>query len=155
MARYQCILPTGNSQTRSYSPLYSSYHGWLLHSKAFFRRSMGLSHCHATTTAQPPVSSSPSNLREVLPGLQAYNTSVSLCPDSYPVCKHVRVDFFIQFFNKTRVEGHCHVSMFCLSLKFHCRFDLHESKQGQIIVCTYGQRKKWFLETIHCMQIVM
>lgn len=33
--------------------------------------------------------------------------------------------FFIPLLSKLRVEGHCHTSVFCLSLKFHCRFDLH------------------------------
>lgn len=51
-------------------------------------------HFYCTTFIEPL---NPQNINEALPSLQFCNTSASLHPDSYPVCKHVRVLFYLTF----------------------------------------------------------
>lgn len=51
-------------------------------------------HFYCTTFIEPL---NPQNINEALPSLQFCNTSASLRPDSYPVCKHVTVLFLSHF----------------------------------------------------------
>lgn len=150
MACYQCIPPRGKAQTRSYSPLYSKYHGWFPHSKAFFRRSMGLSNCHTPITAQPPVNSSPSKPQ------WGFTWLADLKQETATQSASMLEYFFIPLFSKPRVEGHCHISVSCLaSSEVSLQIWSSWMQTGTNNSMYIGTGQKWFLETIHWMQIAM